>query len=55
MRQHMTSDVKIEVEKICPQDLKPFLAQFLELVEPAIERVRSNEEQIFSKGLQNYE
>ena len=54
MRQHMTRDVMIEVEKNCPQDLKPFLPQFLELLEPAIEKVRLAEEQIFARGLNGW-
>jgi len=51
MRQHMGREILNEVEKNCPKRLRRIFSQLRELLEPAIERVRFQEEQIFSKGL----
>src|SRR5215813_2998131 len=51
MRERMASDILIELEKSCSKRLRRVFAQLRELLEPAIERVRLQEEILFSRGL----
>jgi hypothetical protein len=51
MRQNMTRDILIELEKDCPARFKRIFSKLSQMLEPAIEKVRLNEELIFSRGL----
>jgi hypothetical protein len=52
MRERMTRDVMIELEKNCGKRLRRVFAALAALLQPAIEKVRLREELIFSRGLQ---